>query len=50
MAPQAPHALHNGGAAPLHYYRIEYKRIDGDGFAANWKKWYPWMLYMPYMR
>jgi mannose-6-phosphate isomerase-like protein (cupin superfamily) len=50
MAPQAPHAIHNGGAAPLHYYRIEYKRIDGDGFAANWKKWYPWMRYMRYMR
>ena len=28
------------GDFPLHYYRMEYKRIDGDGFAANWQKWY----------
>ncbi len=50
MAPRAPHAIHNGGSAPLHYYQIEYKRIDGDGLLANWKKWYPWMQYMPFMR
>jgi len=50
MAPRAPHAIHNGGSVPLHYYQIDYKRIDGDGLTANWKKWYPWMLYMPYMR
>jgi hypothetical protein len=49
-APQAPHALHNGGTVPVHYYRIEFKRIDGDGLAQNWKKWYPWMQYMQYMR
>ena len=36
----------NGGKVPVHYYRIEYKRIDGDEFAQNWKKWYPWMQYM----
>jgi hypothetical protein len=28
------------GDFPLHYYRMEYKRIDGDGYAANWKTWY----------
>jgi hypothetical protein len=50
MAPEAPHKIHNGGAVPLHYYRIEYKRIDGDDLTDNWKKWYPWMLYMPFMR
>jgi hypothetical protein len=50
MAPQAPHAIHNGGTTPVHYYRIEYKRIDGDALTANWRKWYPWMQYMPYMR
>lgn len=49
-APRAPHAIHNGGTAPLHYYQIEYKRIDGDGLTANWRKWYPWMQYMQFMR
>jgi hypothetical protein len=49
-APEAPHKIHNGGAVPLHYYRIEYKRIDGDGLLANWQKWYPWMQYMQFMR
>jgi hypothetical protein len=50
IAAQAPHAVHNGGKVPVHYYRIEYKRIDGDGFAQNWQKWYPWMQYLQYMR
>ena len=50
MAPEAPHKIHNGGTAPLHYYRIEYKRIDGDALAANWKTWYPWMKYLYFMR
>lgn len=26
---------------PQHYYRVEYKRIDGKNYAANWKTWYP---------
>ena len=50
MAPRAPHAIHNGGTVPLHYYQIEYKRIDGDGLIAHWKEWYPCMQYMQYMR
>jgi hypothetical protein len=29
---QAPHAIRNNSAIPLHYYRIEFKRIDGDNF------------------
>lgn len=28
------------GDFPLHYYRMEYKRIDGDGYATQWKNWY----------
>jgi hypothetical protein len=32
------------GTFPQHYYRIEYKRIDGDGYAAKWAHWYPWIL------
>jgi hypothetical protein len=29
---------------PQHYYRIDYKRVDGDDYAANWRSWYPWLL------
>ena len=50
MAPEAPHTIHNGGAVPLHYYRVDFLRIDGADYAANWRKWYPWMAYMKYMR
>jgi hypothetical protein len=44
MGPQAPHAATVLGDFPQHFYRIEFKRIDGDRLAANWKTWYPWML------
>jgi hypothetical protein len=37
-------------AAPLHYCRIEFKRVDGDDFASHWQKWYSWMKYMKNMR
>src|SRR5262249_39865600 len=50
MATQAPRAIHNASVTPLHYYRIEFKRIDGEEFRTNWQKWYPWMRYMKYMR
>ncbi len=41
--PVAPHAVHNTGAAPIHFYRIEFKRIDGDGLKTNWREWYPFI-------
>ncbi len=47
---EVPHTLRNNSAVPLHYYRIEFKRIDGDDFAAHWREWYPWMKYMKNMR
>jgi hypothetical protein len=50
MTARAPHAIHNGLPVPLHYYQIEYKRLDGDGLLAHWKEWYPFMMYMQYMR
>ena len=50
MAPRAPHAIHNGSNVPLHYYELEYKRIDGDGLNTHWKEWYPWMAYMQSLR
>jgi hypothetical protein len=43
MGPQAPHAVHNTGTVPIHFYRIEFKRIDGDGLKTHWREWYPWM-------
>ncbi|HEY1462658.1 MAG TPA: hypothetical protein VGF44_04500 [Terriglobales bacterium] len=50
VAPQSPHTIRNDGAIPLHYYRIEFKRIDGDDFPSHWREWYPWMQYMKNMR
>ena len=44
MGPQDPHAITNSDTFPLHYYRIEFKRIDGDAYKTNWQTWYPWML------
>jgi hypothetical protein len=43
-APRAPHTVVNNDTFPLHYFRIEFKRIDGDDYATHWKTWYPWML------
>ncbi len=37
---QESHDVTVKGDFPLHYYQLEYKRIDGDGFAANWRTWY----------
>ena len=50
VPPQAPHTIRNNSSLPLHYYRIEFKRIDGDDFATHWRAWYPWMQYMQNMR
>ena len=50
MNSQAPHTIRNNSDTPLHYYRIEFKRVDGDAFAAHWQEWYPWMKYMKNMR
>jgi hypothetical protein len=41
--PEAPHALKNTGDVPVHYYRIDFKRIDGEGLKTHWREWYPWM-------
>ena len=41
--PRAPYAARNTSSTPVHYYRIEFKRIDGDGIKDHWRAWYPWM-------
>jgi mannose-6-phosphate isomerase-like protein (cupin superfamily) len=46
VGPQAPHSIQNKGDIPLHYYRIEFKRVDGEGLRSHWQEWYPWMKYM----
>jgi hypothetical protein len=43
QGPQAPQALTNTTATLLHFYRIEFKRIDGDQVRTHWAEWYPWM-------
>lgn len=39
-------AFRNTGAAPVHYYRIEFKRIEGDALKDDWREWYPFMVTM----
>jgi hypothetical protein len=43
QGPRAPHALTNTTSSLIHYYRVEFKRIDGDGLRTHWAEWYPWM-------
>ncbi len=50
VGPQAPHSIQNKSEVPLHYYRIEFKRVDGDALGSHWQEWYPWMKYMKNMR
>lgn len=43
MGPEAPHAATNKGSYPVHFYRIEFKRIDGDDIKNQWRERYPWL-------
>ena len=38
--------VRNEGAGPLHFYRIEYFRLDGPGLKDHWREWYPHMAKM----
>jgi len=44
MVPLAPHQIYNHGTIPIHFYILEFKRLDGADLGANWKVWYPWMV------
>jgi hypothetical protein len=46
-SPLTPHTVAVTGKFPQHFYRFEYKRIDGVDFSSNWKTWYPWILTTP---
>jgi hypothetical protein len=39
--PQAPHKPLNSRTTPGHFYRIEFKRLDGEDIQTHWKEWYP---------
>jgi hypothetical protein len=34
------------GRAAIHYYRMEFKRIEGDALKEHWREWYPFMADM----
>jgi hypothetical protein len=38
--PRAAKVVTVSGDFPQHYYRVEYKRVDGNEYAAHWKTWY----------
>ena len=40
QSPVAARTVTVKGDFPQHYYRIDYKRIDGKEFGAHWKTWY----------
>jgi len=44
MAPLAPHSVVNNSGMPIHYWVVEFKRLDGRDMAEHWKEWYPWMV------
>jgi hypothetical protein len=39
--PEGPHAVTVFGKVPNHFYRIHFKRVDGEEIRNNWKSWYP---------
>jgi hypothetical protein len=36
----------NKSGATLHFYAVQFKRIDGPGLREHWREWYPFMLEM----
>lgn len=43
MGAQPPFRVKNIGNSPAHFYRIEFKRIDGEDFRTRWAEWYPYL-------
>jgi hypothetical protein len=44
MAPLAPHTVANHSGVAIHYWVVEFKRVDGTDMGEHWKEWYPWMV------
>src|SRR5579862_9739767 len=42
--PEGPHRPLNHNTVPVHFYRLEFRRLDAEGLRSNWKQWYPWLL------
>jgi len=41
--PEGPHKPINHGSVPVHFYRIEFRRLDAEGLSSHWRQWYPWL-------
>jgi hypothetical protein len=39
--PEGPHQVSVVSEPPPHFYRVQFKRIDGEAIKAIWKQWYP---------
>ena len=39
--PEGPHQVSVVSGPPPHFYRVQFKRIDGEAIKAIWKQWYP---------
>ena len=46
-SPRVAKVVTVSGDFPQHYYRVEYKRVDGKDYATNWKTWYPDVFALP---
>jgi hypothetical protein len=39
--PEPPHQVSVKSGPPQHFYRVHFKRVDGDDVKRNWSSWYP---------
>jgi hypothetical protein len=39
--PEPPHKVSVKSGPPQHFYRVHFKRVDGDDVKTNWRSWYP---------
>ncbi len=39
--PEDPHQVYNPKDVPEHFYRLHFKRIDGEDIKQKWREWYP---------
>lgn len=39
--PEPPHEVTVKEGPPEHFYRVHFKRIDGDDIKTRWRQWYP---------
>jgi len=38
--PESPHQVTVKSGPPQHFYRLQYKRVDGEDFRTRWREWY----------